>query len=476
MPDIDFQRIELNLIPKQGDEPVIFYASQYETTRPFIADLMWGETEFAPGGDCWAEIDIRKNDDNLVVITEDVVIDNNEVSVILPIQALTCIGKNLGQVKIYAGEDQLIAALNFILEVQPDPLAGGVTSETAIDNLESQIAAIVPEVIGEDYYDKTEVDALLADKADVSDLPDMSNYYTKSETYSSGQIDYSMSLKADKSELDDYALKTWVTTNFVTPSYLGTHYYNKTQVDALLYNMLPEGTASGSIASFTTEIAGNLTALKCNMLASGGGGTPDNPIPIVGFTECNITNEDGEGNVIDEITIDLGGTRYGGYVDVNNGKLVVNPVPNKVTLNGTENWSLSASGSSTSVFMVYAFKNDVKDEDNQICSHLVFNPNAYQADNTPNSFVQGSSGNFFIEISNDIATTVEGFKTWLATQYANSTPVEYIYNSTATPIEIDISPEHLYANVGQNNVFHDCNGTTEVKYKDTIQHYIDTRI
>ena len=31
MPDIDFQKIVLNLIPKKGDEPVIFYASQYET-------------------------------------------------------------------------------------------------------------------------------------------------------------------------------------------------------------------------------------------------------------------------------------------------------------------------------------------------------------------------------------------------------------------------------------------------------------
>ena len=33
-----------------------------------------------------------------------------------------------------------------------------------------------------DYYDKTETDALLADKADVSDLPDMTDYYDKTET------------------------------------------------------------------------------------------------------------------------------------------------------------------------------------------------------------------------------------------------------------------------------------------------------
>jgi len=263
MPDIDFQKIELNLIPKKGDDPVVFYASQYETSRPFIAVLKWGDTEYAPGVDCYAEIDIRKNDDNLVVITDDVSIDNNKVSVILPVQAVTCIGKNLGQVKIYAADDQLIAALNFILEVQPDPLAGGVTSETAIDNLESQIEDIAEEVIGEDYYDKTEVDALLADKADKSELPDMTDYYTKTET--DNLLDDKANLTdlatlASKAEVtqaisdEDTALKNWVSSNFATPSYVATNYYTKLQVDALLDNIFPTLSASGAIASFTTAL------------------------------------------------------------------------------------------------------------------------------------------------------------------------------------------------------------------------------
>jgi len=213
MPDIDFQKIELNLIPKKGDELVVFYASQYETARPFKAVLKWGNTEFVPDDDCYAEIDIRKNDDNIVVITDDVSIDNNEVSVILPVQAVTCIGKNLGQVKIYAADEQLIAALNFILEVQPDPLANGVQSETAIDNLTQQIEDIAQEVIGEDYYNKTETDALLADKADKSELPDM----------------------------DDY--------------------YNKTQVDELIDNIFPTLSASGSIASFRTALNKQLVSV-----------------------------------------------------------------------------------------------------------------------------------------------------------------------------------------------------------------------
>ena len=190
MPDIDFQRIVLTLIPTQGDEPVVFYASQYETARPFIADLMWGDTEFAPGDSCWAEIDIRKNDDNLVVITDDVAIDNNEVSVILPVQAVTCIGKNLGQVKIYADDDQLIAALNFILEVQQDPLAGGVTSETAIDNLTTQIDDIIS---GEGYVKDTDLDVL---QSDWDEADPTSPAYIKNKPSSGTQV------QADWTEAD----------------------------------------------------------------------------------------------------------------------------------------------------------------------------------------------------------------------------------------------------------------------------------
>lgn len=194
MPDIDFQKIELNLIPKKGDDPVVFYASQYETTRPFIAVLKWGDTEYAPGVDSYAEIDIRKNDDNLVVITDDVSIDNNEVSVILPVQAVTCIGKNLGQVKIYAADDQLIAALNFILEVQPDPLAGGVTSETAIDNLTTQIDDIIS---GEGYVKDTDLDVL---QSDWDEADPTSPAYIKNKPSSGTQV------QADWTEADTTSL------------------------------------------------------------------------------------------------------------------------------------------------------------------------------------------------------------------------------------------------------------------------------
>ena len=271
MPDIDFQKIILNLIPKQGEQPVVFYASQYETARPFIADLMWGDTEFSPGDSCWAEIDIRKNDDNLVVITDDVAIDNNEVSVILPVQAVTCIGKNLGQVKIYADDDQLIAALNFILEVQQDPLAGGVTSETAIDNLTTQIEEIAQ---AEGYLKSDDVApvALSGSYNDLTDkptIPDMSNYYTKSETYSQTQVNDALALKANTADLATVAT-TGDYDDLLDKPVLPdmTQYYTKAEVDTLIDNIYPTLTASGDIATFITALNKPLVSVTADPLAT----------------------------------------------------------------------------------------------------------------------------------------------------------------------------------------------------------------
>lgn len=80
---------------------------------------------------------------------------------------------------------------------------------------EEQLAEIVRQVEAEidldNYYNKTEVDNLLDDKADVSDIPDISGLATKQE------LTQGLSGKADKSELPDM-----------------TDYYTKSEVDNLI--------------------------------------------------------------------------------------------------------------------------------------------------------------------------------------------------------------------------------------------------
>ena len=178
---------------------------------------------------------------------------------------------------------QTIATLNFILHVDPDPMEGGLTSDTQIHNLTEQIEEITQQVIGDDYYNKTEVDDLLDDKADKATT------YTKSEvdtalnlkadkatTYTKTQVDSALALKADSSNV---YTKTEVYTKAETDALLGdkadtddvydkTETYSKSEVDALIDNIYPTLTASGPIANFTTALTKPLVSVSADPLAT----------------------------------------------------------------------------------------------------------------------------------------------------------------------------------------------------------------
>ena len=59
--------------------------------------------------------------------------------------------------------------------------------------------------------------------------------------------------------------------------------------------------------------------------------------------------------------------------------------------------------------------------------------------------------------------------------YISSNPIDVVYE-LATPFDIDLTPIQIRALVGNNNVYSDTNGDTAVQYKDSIQHYIDSRV
>lgn len=237
--------IELNLIPT-GEKPV-FHAAQYDVGRPIIIKLKNGEDDFTPT-DLDLELQVRKVDNNIVTAVPDSV-DGNIVTFLTTQQMCACSGTNLCEVQL-SDENTTIATLHFYLVVQRDVLQGGLTSQSEIHDLEEQIAAIVPEVIGDEYYTaeqvdekiaeiptfdpsnyydksqlytKTETNGFLSQKANTSALstvafsgsyndllnkptiPDVSNYYTKSETYSQNEVNTLLSAKADTSSLSTVA-------------------------------------------------------------------------------------------------------------------------------------------------------------------------------------------------------------------------------------------------------------------------------
>ena len=240
-----FESINLNLIPT-GDAPVI-HAAQYDIDRPLIINMFLGEDTFTPT-DLDIELQVRKVDNNIVTAVPDSV-DGNTITFLTTEQMTACSGSNLCSIK-FSQDDNHIATLHFFLVVQRDVLAGGLTSQSEIYDLEEQIAVIVPEVIGDEYYTaeqvdekiaeiptfdptnyytksqlytKTETNGFLAQKANTSSLatvatsgnyndllnkptiPDVSNYYTKSETYNQTEVNNLLSAKADASSLSTVA-------------------------------------------------------------------------------------------------------------------------------------------------------------------------------------------------------------------------------------------------------------------------------
>lgn len=198
------ENVNVCITPK-GDKPVLHF-SQFDNGRIFTVTVLADDGESAAvltGLDI--EFRLRKTDSHVVTVAPEAVADN-VITFKTTEQMCACCGQNIASV-VLMEDDLIVSTLDIFVDIQRDILSGGLTSESDIRNLTTQIEQIVPEVIGDDYYTKTEVDELIAD------IPtfDPTNYYDKSD------VD---GLLADKANADDVYTKSDV--------------YNKTETDNLL--------------------------------------------------------------------------------------------------------------------------------------------------------------------------------------------------------------------------------------------------
>ena len=226
------ENIVLNLIPT-GDTPTI-HAAQFDVDRPFTVTLKEGEDDFTPTG-YDIELQVRKVDNNIVTAVP-VQTSGNVVTFNTTEQMTACSGTNIAELEL-TKDSQVFATLHFYLVVQRDVLAGGLTSQSEIYDLEEQIAAIVPEVIGDEYYTAEQVDEKIAE------IPtfDPTNYYTKSQFYTKTETNGLLSAKANTSALSTVAfsgsyndLSNKPTIPDVSNYYTKSETYNQTEVNNLL--------------------------------------------------------------------------------------------------------------------------------------------------------------------------------------------------------------------------------------------------
>ena len=453
------QIIDISLIP--SDNKPVINVSQFDNISRVLRFNVFDDAEMSTphvfDNTETVLLNIRKNDNNIVVITGVIVSDidpetqeitEQYLTFELTEQACACVGSNYGEVAITDGSAEVIGSCNFKLIVERSPLAGGVSSQTAIDNLTTQIEQITEEVIGENYYTKTETDDLLDDKADITDLPDMSDYYTKTETdnllsdkadadavYTKTETDDLLDDKADITDLpdmSDYYTKT-ETDNLLSDKADADAVYTKTETDNLIYALLPVGTASGSIASFNTALANPLVSCDVDENATT-------------LTKCstNINNEVFEPGYLSS----SGGETY-----------TLNSIRNKnyqKCFAGQKFYGLNGVGST--VYCCFYDSTKIFLSRSLIQNSVVTVPaNA--------AYYRYSVYQYGSEVYDPNTKP-------LGSNYPETEMAYYSYNGVNYNLPLSEMP---ITNNGINNFFADV-GDISLSYKDTIQNYIDTRV
>ena len=431
------ENVNVCITPK-GDKPVLHF-SQFDNENVFTVTVLADDGESAAvltGLDI--EFRLRKTDSHVVTIAPESVADN-VITFKTTEQLCACCGQNIATVTLMK-DDMLISTLNILVDIQRDILSGGLTSESDIRNLTTQIEQIVPEVIGDDYYNKQEVDDLLAEHTF-----DPSNYYNKSD------VD---DLLGDKADSDDVYTKSDVYNKIETDNLLSA------KMDNIGYHGVVDDAA---VISFTTDCNAPLDIIKGKITpVQSGTGTPspDNVRPISGFSALNVTLADGDMQTVESKTVNFGQTVYGGVADVTNGKV---NVTHALTPLNNKSWVKSGNKFYTAGFdnapdgVLYtgdfacAIGTPVNKEWNALSvGECCLRSGLYSLNKW--SFVYCT----------DAYSTVEEFVSALNADCTITYPL-------ATPTEITTTPETVSSIAGDNNIFLDTGNLTEIAYFENAE-------
>lgn len=212
---------------------------------------------------------------------------------------------------------------------------------------------------------------------------------------------------------------------------------------------IEERTVSGSSVSFNSAFALPLKACKVSFMATQAGSgepSPSNPRAISGVSAIGLTANS------TPVSVSLGDTRYGGYVDLISKKLFINAIGTSI---GNHSWEYR-----NSYFICNDEFNDIEiPANNNVAPHALceqFRPLA----------VNSSAYNYAIKIS-------QGGRVWIKDDtntdvtvfMSNYSSVKFVYYLN-TPIEIDLSSIPDLSSIIGNNTFSTDTGTLEITFAD----------
>ena len=259
------ETIKLNLIP--GDDLPVLHASQFDVNRALSFELYDGDEPFTDIDAYDFEFHLRKVDGTVVTINT-YEFDSNIITFLTTEQTTACSGKNIGELVIIDEVlDSVIGSCNFILEVEHDPFSGGIDSESEIQNIDTQIAGLIDYQL-EDYYTKDEIDEQITDIIEEQVTPTVSSIVNElvppavqaelSDYYNKSEVD---ALLGDKADADDV--------------------YTKTQVDSLTGTWL-SGTLSAGSTSLTISDESITTSSIIDIYTDIFGVNPDSAVTTTG--------------------------------------------------------------------------------------------------------------------------------------------------------------------------------------------------
>ena len=422
------ESINLNLIPK-GDMPVI-HVSQFDNGRQFNINMLKGSDEYTLPEGYTATLNCRKADRNTVTLATTNV-SQNTLTFITTTQLCACAGENICEVVIKDANDYKVGSLNFILEVERDPLQGGIESTSEIHDLEDQIEEITAQVLSDNYYTKTETDTLLDAKANTADV------YTKT------QVDTALSAKANSADLatvattgsyNDLTNKPTIPAAQVQSDYAQVdntkvdYIKNKPDINGMIEqaidNILPISTASGMFAVFNTDLEKKPTNITV--------GNTANTIYVRGFNQFDGVWTTGTyWHIANNLIRVLPGVTYFVY-----------------TPNVPENENLFADYYDASKTLISA-------------ENVIGNNQTFTLPDNISYIKLRLWGDFdYSNICINVSGTQDG--TYQA------------YNSNSDDYSVsDIND--IETLIGDNTMFADA-GNISVSYKESIQHYIDRKV
>lgn len=455
------EQITLDMIP--GSYTPTAHVSQYDSGRHIRFDLK----HIVLAGNETVTLKIRKTNGKLITKT----IENHTAYVEYISEKADCDYSGTANCEIVISKDNtVLGSKNFLMKVEADAYDGaGVVTETA----SGQIATFETNMV--DVLQEVKCDINATGGNGTPDNPIPINGYTEAnitrcgvniwdEVWETGSIN-------DDGTLDD---SSWATTNrirstnytLVTPD---TSYYfvwtseqtnavriyfydvNKTFISYYQINF-------SSSKTFTTP--SNCKYIKWRSAGSNSVVTSNNDISI-NYPATDTTYHAYNGQTY---TIAFGQTVYGGVLDVTRGKLHV--THGKYTLDNTATagqFDINTFADRNR-FSYVPYQSDGKTNGTFKADKLETASNAPGGIGTGDYQIFGSTTapRMWITVPTTIATVAD-FLT-----YISSNPIEVVYE-LSTPFDIDLTPEQIEALLGVNNVWHDANGDTEVKFLEVVR-------